>query len=188
MRKTGKNESGQAIAELVAGLIALMAVFLGVMFMAGMGIENIRAVMTARADADQAAAEGGGVGAAGRNVRSWDYGRDQLYFTSDDSADTTSFDEPALYRSQLVTKDGTMDAGNPIPLSTGNLSTTFSNLPGYNILSSCANLVSSTHTVSDPLANRSLQDMRPALRLFLGVRDDFSITETISMPRMTDTE
>ena len=69
-----KTESGQAIAEMCIGLIAIMVVFLGVIFMAGLGISNIKIYLGAKNNAEYSSHNENGISGAGSSIYSWDYG------------------------------------------------------------------------------------------------------------------
>src|SRR3989339_1675061 len=84
MAKDRKFEKGQAITEMVIGLIAIMTVFLGLLFMATVGIANIETMLDARSQADQDAYNGT-VDPQGISIREWNYGSDEIYFTADDA-------------------------------------------------------------------------------------------------------
>ena len=69
-----KGERGQAIAEMCIGLIAIMVVFLGVIFIAGLGISNIKIYLGAKNNAEYASRNGNSISGAGSSIYSWNYG------------------------------------------------------------------------------------------------------------------
>lgn len=79
-----KQESGQAIAEMCIGLIAIMVVFLGVIFIAGLSISNVQVFVESKNSAEENAHDGTQAG-AGENIQDWNYGSDGFPFTADDT-------------------------------------------------------------------------------------------------------
>ena len=79
--KTQKNDNGQAFVEMCAGLFAIMIVFLGIMFISSVGVENVKTLITARENADA-----GNVSVQPRYIKDWDAGDDNILFTGDDSS------------------------------------------------------------------------------------------------------
>lgn len=101
-----KYQQGQAIVEMCAGIIAIMAVFLGLVFVAGIGITNIQTLLGNKS-ATEVTSRAVNQGGQGSNIYAWDYGdpantnpaadefnghrlfsasvsRDELAFTPDD--------------------------------------------------------------------------------------------------------
>lgn len=66
------DESGQALLELAAALVGVLAVLMIVFFTAGVGIANLRTYLGARAAADRDAG-GAEKGNAGSNIAAWNY-------------------------------------------------------------------------------------------------------------------
>ena len=60
--KRGKREKGQAIAEFTVSLIAILFVFLGVLAISVLSMENVSCLIAARGEADVASALGTSVG------------------------------------------------------------------------------------------------------------------------------
>lgn len=79
MSREHNNENGQAIVEMVAGLIAIMLVFAGMIFISAVSVDSVRALITARENADA-----GNSSTAATSISSWDYGEDEIPFSSDD--------------------------------------------------------------------------------------------------------
>ncbi len=65
------NERGQAVAEMCISLLAIMAVFLGVIVLAGLGISNIQILMDAK---NRAETNRSGATEGLRDIFAWDYG------------------------------------------------------------------------------------------------------------------
>ncbi|MDD5698443.1 MAG: hypothetical protein PHH77_07475 [Victivallaceae bacterium] len=91
MKKTPRSsgERGQAIMEMCVCLIPILVVLLGMIFIAGLGISNIRALIQAKGNAEMLSRSPLIYGGAGDNIQSWDYGDpdeggDGYPFTADD--------------------------------------------------------------------------------------------------------
>jgi len=85
MKRTRQNESGQAMVEMCTGLIGIMVVFSGMLFISGVGVESVRALITARENAD---AELGSAPAS--FISYWNYGEDEIPFSADDTPVSSS--------------------------------------------------------------------------------------------------
>ncbi len=104
MRKNRKNQRGQAILELLAGLIALLAVMLGLLFVAGLGINSLRIYKDARFNAELAMQRESQppLSNDGSDIATWSYRRRDV---------GTSIELPYDPDSLLVTKSGTLSTG-----------------------------------------------------------------------------
>jgi hypothetical protein len=69
-----KSETGQAIVEMCIGIIAIMAIFLGVIFISGLSISNVKIYLEAKNNAEYFSRSGTGVSGAGSAIYTWDYG------------------------------------------------------------------------------------------------------------------
>jgi hypothetical protein len=88
-------QSGQAIAEMCIAMVAIMAVFLGLIFVGGLGISNIQTLLRAKSNVDNYSRSSNPAGYGGDNIYAWDYGSEQrngdgLAFTVDDQAISNS--------------------------------------------------------------------------------------------------
>ena len=93
-------EKGQAIVEMTMSLVAIMAVFLGVIFAFAIGDANIRTLLECRGNADSYA--GNGVfGDAGMPIQTWTSGHDARMYTNDDTPVIGTNDDPDLFRGEL---------------------------------------------------------------------------------------
>lgn len=84
-----KRQSGQAIVEMCIGLVGILAVFLGLIFVAGLSISNIKTYISAKTSAEYGSRNDNAVVGAGSSIYTWDYGDprnggDDLPFTADD--------------------------------------------------------------------------------------------------------
>ena len=88
--KRKEAERGQAIAEFVTCLIGIVFVFLGLLVVSILSMENVRCVLDARSEVDVASSHGSSVGGgrAPEPIVEWDWGKDQLPFTAEDSTVT----------------------------------------------------------------------------------------------------
>ena len=83
------KEQGQAIMEMCICLVPILVVLLGMIFVSGLGIANIRAFIDAKENAEIASRYSNAVGGSGNNIYYWDYGDpddegDGYPFTDDD--------------------------------------------------------------------------------------------------------
>ena len=87
IKSTGQN--GQAIVEMCICLIPILVIILGMIFVSGLGISNIRAFIEAKGNAELASRGQNVIGGAGESIYCWNYGdtennEDGLPFTADD--------------------------------------------------------------------------------------------------------
>jgi hypothetical protein len=82
--KLSGREQGQAIVEMCVSLIPILMVMLGMIFVSGLCISNIRAFVTAKATAELNSRSDSAIGEDGNNISCWDYGEDGYPFTADD--------------------------------------------------------------------------------------------------------
>lgn len=187
--KIHKDESGQAISELLISLIGLMCVFLGLLLVTALGIQNVQTLIHAREGADQNAYNG----LQDLSISSlvgWSYGNDGLLFTKDDSPITAIYDYP--YKNALISTDAdnSMLTFNPITdypdylhynLAAADM------IQDYEVYAHAANLARGTSSVSNPLHERELDDLESAFgKLFLNGKSlngsNFSIQENVFIP------
>jgi len=75
--------------EMCVCLIPILVVLLGMIFISGLGISNIRAFVKAKGNAELASRSVNAIGGSGENIHHWDYGEDEdegdgYPFTADD--------------------------------------------------------------------------------------------------------
>lgn len=68
------KQQGQAIMEMCVCLIPILVVLLGMIFISGLGISNIRAFIEAKGSAELASRSRNAIGGEGNNIHHWDYG------------------------------------------------------------------------------------------------------------------
>lgn len=87
--RTSPGQKGQAIVEMCICLIPILVVLLGMIFISGLCISNIRAFIQAKGNAEALSRASGMPGGAGDDIHYWDYGDadddgDGYPFTADD--------------------------------------------------------------------------------------------------------
>lgn len=179
-----KNEGGQAISELVISLIGITIVFLGMLLIAGLGIENIKTVISARGEADKAAAQGT-IGDFGDNILEWknrtDGQGDEIPFTKDDYASKGTMTNGGVFTAQLADNTGEFSLAAK-PTIYYNFAPT---LIESDIFTSAATLTGQRVSVSDPLTKIGLRDAKQAIKSFI-MNPDVRIEETVYMPIRTN--
>ena len=86
-----KTERGQAIGELLIGLIGLCIVMIGLFMISGLGMVGVRNTIAAREDVDRYSLHGETQGQGHvRAIDTWATGQDGLRFTYDDTASAAS--------------------------------------------------------------------------------------------------
>ena len=103
------GQKGQAIVEMCICLIPILVVVLGMIFIAGLGISNIRAFIEAKGNAELAARSQSAVGGAGNSILCWNYGdtdnnEDGLPFTADDKM-ISIYDVDSEYGTEALVTD-----------------------------------------------------------------------------------
>lgn len=174
------NENGQAIAEMVVSLIGIMAVFLGVLFVAGIGVENIKVLLDARGEADENAVDGV-LGDSGEAISRWEAGGDGLYFTIDDTRVGGGAENSGYFAGELESDAG--DFSLVSDLDDDYVQENFAaTLPGDRLFLTAANLTSHQSVNEDPVADRGLSDLNEGFSALFGVDPDMSLSETVYMP------
>jgi hypothetical protein len=84
-----RKQQGQAIVEMCVCLIPILVILLGMIFISGLGISNIRAFIKAKGNAEILSRTNDAVGGSGESIHHWDYGTpeqggDGYPFTADD--------------------------------------------------------------------------------------------------------
>ena len=95
-KRKSSEEKGQAIVEMCVCLIPILVILLGMIFISGLGISNIRAFIQAKGNSELASRSQNAVGGYGNNIYCWDYGNpddaddegDGYPFTADDEVRT----------------------------------------------------------------------------------------------------
>ncbi len=198
--KRKATERGQAITEFVTCLIGMVFVFLGLLVIAILSMENVRCVLDARSEVDVASSQGTSIGGkAPEPILEWDWGKDEIPFTADDS--TVSGALPPSYAQEFNTQknsitDATVSEStpadpkdrlyiNPLTLSLLEEHGYADGRAAYSDFLSAANLNGATVTVRDPLSKRGLPDLEKLLRSFTG-NAAFTLEDSVYMPVRVD--
>ena len=194
-------ERGQAITEFVTCLIGMVFVFLGLLVVSILSMENVRCVLDARSEVDVASSHGSSVGGgrAPEAILEWDWGKDEIPFTADDS--TVSAGVQPTYAAEFDTRnnsitDATVSASTPTdpkdrlninPLTLFQLEEHgYANAQAaYSTFLSAADLNGATVTVRDPLSKRGLPDLEKLIRSFTG-NASFTLQDSVYMPARVD--
>ena len=198
--KRKEAERGQAITEFVTCLIGMVFVFLGLLVVSILSMENVRCVLDARSEVDVASSQGSAVGGgrAPEAILEWDWGKDNIPFTADDSTVSAAV---ATYADEFDTgnnsiTDATVSEStptdpnerlyiNPLTLSQLEEHGYADGLAAYSTFLSAANLNGATVTVRDPLSKRGLPDLEKLLRSFTG-KAAFTLEDSVYMPVRVD--
>lgn len=103
------RQQGQAIVEMCVCLIPIMVVVLGMIFISGLGISNIRAYIEAKGNAELSSRSQNAMGGAGDTIFCWNYGdtdngEDGLPFTADDKI-VSLYDLDSEYGTEALITD-----------------------------------------------------------------------------------
>ena len=184
--KRKRREGGQAIAEFVVSLIAILFVFLGVLAISVLSMENVTCLVEARSEADVASSLGSTLGGASpEQILEWDYGADEIPFTADDEP-VSGMGSDNFARN--------FDTGEDLVEDSGVFRLTLSQLAeggyadgsaGETTFLAAANLNGYTHTETDPLSKRGLPELQSLLRRIVG-GGKFVLKDTVFIPAKVD--
>lgn len=175
------DEKGQAIAEMAVCMIAIMAVFLGVVFAFAIGSTNIHNLINCRAEADRYAYSQvyeSSEGTEGMQIKTWNEGNDERMFTNDDEAVPGADYDPELFIGQLQTGDVDLVNGLDAEQTPNNFAADLSGV-GAVFLES-ANLTVGSE-ISDPYDEMQLEDLRGAFST-LFFSSDLIVKNSVYMP------
>ena len=174
-----KYQHGQAIGELLIGLIGMCAVTIGLLVIAVLGMSGIRNIITAREKADKYSLSGIENGTAA-NIETWTIGNDGLQFTNDDVKKSGAAPKSELFLGELADNTGRFKTA--MLSNTKYAENAFeSKVVESNLFVSAARLTSAREIVSDPLSLYQHFDAARIMRA-LGFTSTFTISDTISMP------
>ena len=178
MRKR-KSERGQALAELVIGMIGLCSVMIGVMVIAVLGMAGIRNAIKAREKADLYSIRGIENGSP-TDISTWKDGQDKLTFTSDDVRVLGTAPKPDIFLGPLTDNTGTFNTAllSKTPYSENAFE---SKVIESELFLSAAHLTTAREIVNDPL---TLYQHFDAARIMksLGFSTNFTLIDSVSMP------
>ena len=173
-----RGESGQAFAELTVSLIAILAAFVGFLLVAALGSDRVSMLIRAREEADRKSSSGVS-SQGGESIRYWDYGADEIPFTTDDHAVSGSAGDGALFMRQLA--DNTGEAMLTNPPSSSTLGSDFSSLQDSNLFVNAASLASGDAGTSDSLRDHNIGSLENAVRWLFHI-DGTRVEERVYMP------
>ena len=184
-----KHCRGQAVTEMMACLIGICFVILGMLFVSVVGSKGVRNILEARKDAESNIVHGSG-SASGQSIGVWfniEAGQgDGLYFTADDSSTRGNAGNPAFFRKELISTNGDFD----IPALAGKRKTEnyipFS-LENNPLFLRAADLKEGSSTLTDPLGDKNLFDLKRALGKF-GLGTEITIQDKLYLPDISETK
>ena len=173
-----RGESGQAFAELTVSLIAILAVFVGFLLIAALGSDRVSTLIRAREDADRKSSSGVS-SRGGDSIRYWDYGTDEVPFTTDDSAVLGSSGDGSYFRNQLTDNSGNVTLQNPP--SSSYLRSDFAGLQDSNLFINAADLAEGSAYTNSTLHDHNLDSLESAIDWLFHIRGT-NVQETVYMP------
>ena len=177
-----RGESGQAFAELTVSLIAILAAFIGFLLVAALSSDRVSTLIRAREEADRKSSSGVS-SQGGDSIRYWDYGTDEIPFTTDDHVVFGSAGDGALFKGQLSDNTGEVRLTNPP--SSSDLRSDFASLQDANMFVNAASLASGDARTTDSLRDHNLGSLEYAVRWLFGVGNT-RVEETVYMPAHKD--
>ena len=177
-----RGESGQAFAELAVSLIAILAAFIGFLLVAALSSDRVSMLIRAREEADRKSSSGVS-SQGGDSIRYWDYGVDEIPFTTDDHPVLGSAGDGAMFKRELSDNTGHVQLTNPPSAST--LGSDFSSLQDANMFVNAASLASGDARTMDSLRDHNLSSLEPAVRWLFGVGNT-RVEDTVYMPAHKD--
>ena len=179
-----RGESGQAFAELTVSLIAILAAFVGFLLVAAISSDRVSTLIRAREEADMKSS-GGISSQGGESIRYWDYGTDEIPFTTDDHAVLGSAGDGALFMRQLADNTGHVALTNPPSSSNSTLRSDFALLQDSNMFVNAASLATGDAGTTDSLRDHNISSLEPAIRWLFHI-DRIQVEERVYMPAHKD--
>ncbi|MBQ7731840.1 MAG: hypothetical protein IJT68_08400 [Lentisphaeria bacterium] len=176
-----RGESGQAFAELTVSLVAILAAFAGFLLVAALSTDRVSMLIRAREEADRKSSSGVS-SQGGESIRYWDYGADEIPFTTDDRAVPGSAGDGAMFKRELADNTGHVTLTNP-PSSA--LGSDFASLQDSNMFVNAASLASGDARTTNSLNDHNIGGLESALRLMFGL-SDIHVEDTVYMPAHKD--
>jgi hypothetical protein len=172
-----KRERGQAIIELTIAIVAIMAVFLGIIFAFALGKNNVDNIIKCRGMADSYAANGVAED-YGRPIKTWEAGGDGRLFTNDDEAITGANDDPQLFMGELESDSVDLVNGFSHKFVQHNFASDMNGM--FSMFLGMANMTSYT-VVTDPYDIERFDNLRGAFSSIL-YDSDLSVENSVYMP------
>ena len=177
-----KNESGQALTELVVSLMGFLIIFSGFLMLSTLSTEGVANLIRARTNADNNSQGGITTGSTPKSIRSWDYG--EVPFTYDDKPVTYSQSAGGVFTNELSDNTGTFTLG----ALSGNANYIHNNfsqsLPDANLFVEAANLTEGRSNVDDPFEKRKIKEIKHLVDVLFGARN-YSMRDSLYMPLNT---
>ena len=178
-----RGESGQAFAELAVSLfLIILPAFVGFLLVAALASDRVSTLIRAREAADMKSS-GGVSSQGGESIRYWDYGADEIPFTTDDRAVLGSAGDGALFKRQLADNTGHVKLTNPPSSST--LGSDFAGLQDNNLFVNAASLASGDARTTNTLRDHNISTLEPAIHWLFGV-GNIRVEDTVYMPAHKD--
>ncbi len=177
-----RGESGQAFAELAVSLVAILAAFVGFLLVAALSSDRVSMLIRAREEADMKSS-GGVSSQGGESIRYWDYGTDEIPFTTDDRAVLGSAGDGAMFKRELADNTGHVALTNPPAPST--LGSDFAALQDSNLFVNAASLASGNAGTTDSLRDHNIGSLEHAVQWLFGVNGT-RVEEQVYMPAHKD--
>jgi len=171
-----RYEKGQAIAEMAIGLIAIAAVFLGLIFALAVGQANVENILTARGEADNYSYQGI-IGGSGNPIRFWEEGNDGRLYTNDDEAELFTDDNSDFFIGQL--RNGSFNLSTD--LSYPYVQENFTPDLDSNFIFHLAADLTSYEAIVDPFEYMGIEDLRGAFRMLI-YDSDLQVSNEVYMP------
>ena len=175
--KIAYNEDGQAIVELTVSIVAIMVVFLGVLFAFALGKINVDNIIECRGTADSYAGNGV-VNDSGRPIAHWDPGKDHNYFTNDDEPVLGANDDPQLFMGELSSDSIDLVNGFNYDYVHHNFATDMNGLSS--LFLGMANMTS-YKVMTDPYEIDDIEDLR-GIFSSLVYDSDLTVENSVYMP------
>ena len=173
-----RGESGQAFAELAVSLIAILAAFVGFLLVAALSSDRVSTLVRAREAADMRSSSGV-ITMDGESIRYWNYGEDEIPFTTDDSPVAGSNGDGAYFRHQLTDNTGMVALQNPP--SSSNLDSAFSSLQDSDLFVNAATLTEGSANTTNTLRDHNIESLASAIDWLFHI-DGTEVEETVYMP------
>ena len=182
MKKISNSEKGQAIVEMTISMIAIMVVFLGIIFAFAIGSTNIENLLSCRKNADNCSYSQI-YGSNNQTVLTWTEGKDGRMYTNDDVAIISSNDKPDLFKGELQSDSIDLVNGFGGSYVKNNFANDLSGTDA--IFLNAANLTSYS-LFSDPYEAMNIENLRGAFSKLIA-NSDLEIHNSIYMPIMNNT-
>ena len=180
-KAAARGGRGQALVEFAVCLIGFLSVIAGFLLIAGLSVENVHNAILSREKTDTRARSGVSE-YAGKNIRDWDWGEDNLMFTKDDVAVAAASSPGVLFQRELKDTSGTLDLADRSGLNSIPSSNNFArNLNASSLFLLAANLSSFRVRETDPLGKRNLSSLKGLIKALI-INPEFTLEDTTYMP------